>query len=148
LGIRGQIDYEAQAAVELEMAAYDGKDDGAYPFTVDIQGGIRVIGLRELFSEIVSDLSRGVPTYAISNRFHNTVAQMISLVCSQIAEETSIDRVVLSGGVFQNRLLMNKVIAALDAAGLISITHSQVPCNDGGIALGQAVIANSVSQRR
>lgn len=148
LGIRGQIDYEAQAAVELEMAAYDGQEDGAYPFTVDIQGGVRVIRLGELFSAIVSDLSRDVPIYKISNRFHNTVAQIIREVCSQIAKETGINRVALSGGVFQNRLLIRKVIAALDAVGLTAITHRQVPCNDGGISLGQAVIANSISQRR
>jgi len=146
LGIRGQIDYEAQAAVELEMAAYDGQAEGAYPFTVDIEDGVRVIKLGELFSAILSDLSRGVPPYEISDRFHNTVAQIVREACSQIASETGIDRVVLSGGVFQNRLLMRKVIAALDAAGLVPITHSQVPCNDGGVSLGQVVIASS--QRR
>jgi len=144
LGIRGQIDYEAQAAVELEMAAYDdGEADGIYPFTVDIQGGVRVIRLRELFSAILSNLSGGVPVCEISYRFHNTVAQMINQVCSEIARETGIVRVALSGGVFQNRLLMRKAIAALDAAGLTPITHSQVPCNDGGVSLGQAVIASS-----
>ena len=146
LGIRGKIDYEGQAAVELEMAVYDGEDDGAYPFTIDIEDGLRVIRLRELFSEIVSDLARGVPTYVISNRFHNAVAKMISEICSQIANEAGINRVALSGGVFQNRLLMGKATAALSAVGLIPITHSHVPCNDGGISLGQAVIANS--QRR
>ncbi len=142
LGVRGQIDYEAQAAIELEMAACDGHEDGAYPFSVDVAGGIRVIRLRELFSAIVSDLLRGIEVPTIASRFHNTVAQMIGQVCSRIAEETGISRVALSGGVFQNRLLMNKVIAALEAAGIKTIAHSQVPCNDGGISLGQAVIAN------
>ena len=145
IGVREQIDYEGQAAVELEMAAYDEQGNGAYPFALIIQDGIRIITLGELFSAIVSDLSRGVPTSAISDRFHNTVAQMVSQACYQIAKETGIVTVALSGGVFQNRLLMHKATAALDAVGLFTITHSQVPCNDGGISLGQAVIANSTS---
>jgi len=145
LGIRGQIDYEAQAAVELEMSAYDGEADGAYPFTVEMEDGVGAIRLRGLFSAILSDLSIGVPASVISGRFHNTVAQMVREVCSQIAEDTGINLVALSGGVFQNRLLLRKVTALLDTAGLTAITHSQVPCNDGGVSLGQAVIANYIS---
>ena len=145
IGVRGQIDYEGQASVELEMVAYDGQADGSYPFNIVVQDGVRVIKLRELFWAIVSDILRGIPAYAISGRFHNTVAQMISQVCSQMAKETGITMVALSGGVFQNRLLLRKVTAALDAVGLFTIIHSQVPCNDGGISLGQAVIANSIS---
>ena len=86
LGIRGQIDYEAQAAVELEMAAYDSQDDDAYSFTVDIEGGVRMIRLAQLLSAVVSDLSAGVPRAAISNRFHNTVAQIIATL-SVLLEE-------------------------------------------------------------
>ncbi len=145
IGIRGQIDYEGQAAVELELAANGGQTNSVYPFTIEIQDEIRTIRLGELFSAIISDLAKSVPTCAISNRFHNTVAQMVSQMCYQIAQETGIATVALSGGVFQNRLLMQKVTAALEAAGLAIITHSQVPCNDGGISLGQAVIANSIS---
>jgi len=143
LGIRGQIDYEGQAAVELEMAAYEGQDEAVYPFGIDIKSGVRVIRLRDLFSEMVSDLARGVPISTISNQFHNTVAKIISEICSQIAGETGIKQVALSGGVFQNRLLMRKAISALDTVGLSTITHHRVPCNDGGISLGQAVIASS-----
>lgn len=145
IGIRGQIYYEGQAAVELELAANGGQTNSVYPFTIEIQDEIRTIRLGELFSAIISDLAKSVPTCAISNRFHNTVAQMVSQMCYQIAQETGIATVALSGGVFQNRLLMQKVTAALEAAGLAIITHSQVPCNDGGISLGQAVIANSIS---
>lgn len=145
IGIRGQIDYEGQAAVELEMAANDEQSDGVYPFTIKIQDDIRIVRLDELFSAIVSDLSKNVPADAISDKFHNTAAQMVSEMCHQIAKETGIATVALSGGVFQNRRLMHKVTAALEAVGLSTITHSQVPCNDGGISLGQAVIANSIS---
>ena len=145
IGVRGQIDYEGQAAVELEMIGYEAQDEFVYPFTVAWQEGVRVIRLRDLFSSIVADLKRGVTPSEISGRFHNAVAQMVSQVCSQIADETGITKVALSGGVFQNRLLMNKVTAALNAAGLLPITHSKVPCNDGGISLGQAVIANFIS---
>jgi len=145
IGISRQIDYEGQAAVELEMVAYDGATDDSYPFTIETKGDIRVIRLGQLFSAIVSDLSQGIPAYIISGRFHNMVAQMVSQVCSKIAGETGITTVALSGGVFQNRLLMRKVIAALDAVGLFTIIHSRVPCNDSGVSLGQAVIANFIA---
>jgi len=148
IGVRGQIRYEGQAAVEMEMAASDEQTDDVYPFTIEIEDDSSIIRLDELFSAIVSDLAKGVPTGAIADRFHNTVAQMVSRMCHRIAEETGIAAVALSGGVFQNRRLMQKVAAALDTVGLSTLTHSQVPCNDGGISLGQAVIANSISQER
>ncbi len=142
LGIRGQIDYEGQAAVELEMAADEGSEEGIYPFAVEVKDGENVIKLRELFTAIMSDLTQGIPVPVISTRFHNTVAQMVSDVCSRIARETGITKVALSGGVFQNRLLLRKTTTALGATDLTPITHRRVPCNDGGISLGQAVIAN------
>lgn len=116
----------------------------SFEFFIDVNGDVRVIRLSELFSAIVSDLSESVPAYIISGRFHNMMAQMVSQVCSQIAEGTGITTVALSGGVFQNRLLIRNVTAALDAVGLSPIIHRQVPCNDGGISLGQAVIANFI----
>ncbi|MFC1870042.1 carbamoyltransferase HypF [Chloroflexota bacterium] len=146
LGIRRQIDYEGQAAVELEMAADEELVAGAYPFTIETKDDVSIIRLRELFAAIISDLAKGIPTSAISARFHHTVAQIVSEVCSRLTRETGITRVALSGGVFQNRLLLRRAVEALEAAGLTPITHSQVPGNDGGISLGQAVIANFASQ--
>jgi hydrogenase maturation protein HypF len=144
-GIRGEIDYEGQAAVELEMAAYDSIDkvgDKDYPYSIIDGDGVNIIQLKELFSAIVEDLFQGVSKAAISVKFHNTVAHIIFDMCQLIAKKTGINQVALSGGVFQNRLLFRKVIPLLESAGFSVLVHKQVPCNDGGISLGQAVIAN------
>nr|MBC8512662.1 carbamoyltransferase HypF [Dehalococcoidia bacterium] len=148
IDVRGEIDYEGQAAVELEMIAYDdsGKvaNDG-YPYSMIEHNGMSIIQLKELLSAIVEDLHQGVPKATISAKFHNTVAQMVCEMCQLMAKSTKINQVALSGGVFQNRLLLRKVVALLEPAGFSVLTHKQVPCNDGGIALGQAVIASFAS---
>jgi hydrogenase maturation protein HypF len=145
LGIRGKIDYEGQAAVELEMAAYEEDYDHAqesYPYRIVEDQGIRIVHLRDLLSAVMEDLHQGTSKGRISVKFHNTVARMINEMCHLIADETGITRVALSGGVFQNRLLSRKTVSLLESSGFQVFTHRQVPCNDGGISLGQAVIAN------
>ena len=144
IGVRGKIDYEAQAAIEMEMVAEE-TAEGRYPFSILEQEGVSIVHLQELFSAIITDLQKGVPKATISAKFHNTMAQMIAQMCRIIADKTGITRVALSGGSFQNRLLLRKTVPALEAAGLSVLTHKEVPCNDGGISLGQAVIANFAS---
>jgi len=145
VGVRKEIDYEAQAAIELEMLApnevgeFDAK---SYPFCIVEQQGMKVVKLGELISTIVQDVKNEVPVPIISLKFHNTMAQIILRMCKLIAEETGIAQVALSGGVFQNRLLLKLAITALQREGFSVLTHHLVPCNDGGISLGQAVIAN------
>jgi len=153
LGIRGEIDYEAQAAVELEMAAHSfviarGLDEAIagnnerYPYRIVAAEGIRIVHLKDLLSAVIEDLRQGVSKGRISVRFHNTVAQMVNEMCHLIADESGVRQVALSGGVFQNRLLLRKTVSLLESSGFRVFTHRQVPCNDGGISLGQAVIAN------
>jgi hydrogenase maturation protein HypF len=157
LGIRGEIDYEGQAAVELEMAAHssviipsEAKGLGeaishaqeSYPYRIVEDEGIRIVHLRDLLSAVIEDLHQGISKGRISVKFHNTVAQMINEMCQLIGSETGITQVALSGGVFQNRLLLRKTVSLLESSGFQVFTHRQVPCNDGGISLGQAVIAN------
>jgi len=144
-GVREEIDYEAQAAIELEMLAPNEVDEPAlkaYPFSIIEYQGMRLVKLGELFNTVVQDVKNQVPTPIISLKFHNTVAQIITKMCKLIATETGIAQVALSGGVFQNRLLLKLATAALDREGFSVLTHHLVPCNDGGISLGQAVIAN------
>ena len=144
-GVREEIDYEAQAAIEMEMLApeegneFEGK---TYPFSICKDQGIKVIKLGELLSAIVNDVNNQTPTSIISLKFHNTVAEIILKTCQLIAKETGITQVALSGGVFQNRLLLRLATAALQREGFSVLTHHLVPCNDGGVSLGQAVIAN------
>ncbi|MBN1862465.1 MAG: carbamoyltransferase HypF [Dehalococcoidales bacterium] len=144
-GVRSKIDYEAQAAIELEMQAPDEIDrmeEKTYPFAVTSDQGVRVVRLGELISAVACDARSQVPVPVISFRFHRTVAAIITEVCRGIAQETGINEVALSGGVFQNRLLLRLATSMLEKSGLRVFSHRLVPCNDGGISLGQAVIAN------
>jgi hydrogenase maturation protein HypF len=144
-GVREKIEYEAQAAIELEMLAAEEGDDfegKPYPFSIAEHQGIRIIKLGDLFSAIAQDVRNKTPIPFISLRFHQTVARMVLETCKSIAMESGINQVALSGGAFQNRLLLRLATAALKREGFSVITHHLVPCNDGGISLGQAVIAN------
>ena len=141
-GVRQEIDYEAQAAIELEMLAPDEVESESYPFAIVEEQGVRVVKLGGLLSAVVRDIRNQTPVPVISLKFHNSVAQMIVEVCRLIARDTGIKQVALSGGVFQNRLLLRLATAALQKAGFNVLTHHLVPCNDGGVSLGQAVIAN------
>jgi hydrogenase maturation protein HypF len=144
-GVRGEIDYEAQAAIELEMAAPDKVEDfegESYPFAIIEEQGVRVVRLAGLISSVARDVRTGVPVPIVSARFHRTVAQIITRMCRDIAEESGIKEVALSGGVFQNRLLLKLATSALKREGFRVLTHHLVPCNDGGVSLGQAVVAN------
>ncbi len=164
LGVRGRATYEAQAAIELEMAAHrwllerrrDAERlrscDFSYPFGFEGDGnGIegdrtQVIRLRMLFEALLADLQDGVSVGEMSYRFHVTVAEMMRATCERIAREAGLRTVALSGGCFQNRLLLALVVPKLREAGLHVLTHRQVPCNDGGISLGQAVIAHFATE--
>jgi len=146
IGVRGEVEYEAQAAIELEMLAYDEVDETTYyPFSVVEQDGMSLVKLQDLFSAVIHDLQNDTTQARIAVRFHNTIARMIKELCQVISDETGITQVVLSGGVFQNRLLLRKTVSLLEASDVEVFTHRRVPCNDGGISLGQAVIANFTS---
>ncbi len=150
LDIRGEIDYEGQAAVELEMTACKACPESSegtnyeegYPYRIAEGEGIRIVEVGDLLSAIVEELRQHTSKARISVKFHNTIAQIAKQMCQLINSETGINKVALSGGVFQNRLLLNKTVALLEQNGFQVFTHRQVPCNDGGISLGQAVIAN------
>jgi len=142
-GVRGQIDYEAQAVIELEMTAPDHMTQfKPYPFTMDKEKPA-VIKLHDLISTMINDVRDGAEPDMVSARFHLTMAQIILKTCRLISQQSGLKTVALSGGVFQNRLLFNLAVDALEKEGFNVLTHRLVPCNDGGISLGQAVIANN-----
>ncbi len=103
---------------------------------------MKIVRLGDLLSAVIRDSLRGISKQHISIKFHNTVAKIVDEVCRLVANDTGITRVALSGGVFQNRLLLTKAVRLLERSGFQVLTHKEVPCNDGGISLGQAVIAN------
>jgi hydrogenase maturation protein HypF len=146
LGVRQRTTYEAQAAIELEMAADKLRIANCewrnYPFGVEEGEDGIVIRLRPLFEALLVDRRDGVAVGEMAYRFHVTVAEMMRETCERIGQETGLRTVALSGGCFQNRLLLALVVPRLQEAGLHVLLHRQVPCNDGGISLGQAVIAH------
>jgi hydrogenase maturation protein HypF len=142
IGIRGEINYEGQAAIELEMVAYGGDNSGTFSYYIVEDEGIRILRLGNLLSAIIDDLEHGTSRMDISMKFHNTLARMTTEMCQIIATENGIQQVVLSGGVFQNRLLLRKTVHLLEKSGFEVYTHRQAPSNDGGISLGQAAIAS------
>ncbi|MCL0104684.1 carbamoyltransferase HypF [Dehalococcoidia bacterium] len=142
-GVRDEITYEAQAAIEMEMLApKEVQNFGGYPFSITAHQGMRVVKLGELLAAVIDDIKKGVPVPLISARFHKTISEMIVGMCRLFARERGLSQVALSGGVFQNRLLVRLATSALRAEGFTVLTHSLVPANDGGISLGQAVVAN------
>lgn len=148
IGVRSEIDYEAQAAIELEMLAGDEPDEtGSYPLPTIKQSGSSIVKLKDLLSAVIYDLQRGISPATIAARFHNSLALLTAELCQLISGETDITRVALSGGVFQNRLLLRKAVSLLEDKKFQVLTHRQVPTNDGGISLGQAVIASFASRQ-
>jgi hydrogenase maturation protein HypF len=141
LGLVSSISYEGQAAVALEMIA-DEREKRSYDFLLEEKGEAQVIRFQPLFAQILRDLQQGEGKAAISAKFHNTLVKIGADVCREIHRRGGPKKVTLSGGVFQNRFLLERMKAALENAGFDVLIHRQVPCNDGGLSLGQAVIAN------
>jgi hydrogenase maturation protein HypF len=139
LGVRDAINYEGQAAVELEQLA-DPAEQGAYPAAITGGNPLRVAGA-DLVRAAAEDLLTGVPPRVIAARLHNGVAAMISRACLLLRERSGLGTVALSGGVFQNLLLLNGVVQLLEHDGFRVLVHARVPPNDGGISLGQAAVA-------
>jgi hydrogenase maturation protein HypF len=136
IGIRQVVNYEAQAAIELE-ACVDPDETGKYRLA--IEGG--ELDPAPALAALVRDIRRGVPAGVLSARFHNGLAEGVVEVCTTARERTGLDSVVLSGGVWQNLILFRRTAAGLRERGFRVLAHQRVPANDGGVALGQAVIA-------
>jgi hydrogenase maturation protein HypF len=145
IGLRHEVTFEAQAAIELEGVAQPGIDD-AYEFGIE-DSGAQQIDFRPCIGDIVRDVKAKLPIAVISSRFHNTVAAAVTEVCRRLRQKSGLNRVCLSGGTFQNMYLLERAVAGLRATGFDVFLHSNVPPNDGGMALGQAVIANQILQR-
>jgi hydrogenase maturation protein HypF len=145
LGVRDAINYEGQAAIELEQLAetLTPAEAEAYPATLETGEGPFTIRGSDLLHAVIEDRTGRVPAPVIASRFHHGVAALIEAGCVLMRERYDLGTVALSGGVFQNLLLLNATVARLEARGFRVLTHSRVPCNDGGISLGQAVVAAS-----
>lgn len=142
IGIRDVVHYEGQAAVELEMLADEACQE-RYPYALSEEQLPHILEVGEILKGVVIDLIAGVSTRRIAAKFHNTLIDAIVYICANIRRQTALDRVVLSGGVFQNMFLLKRVVYCLSAQGFQVYVPHRLPTNDGGISLGQAVIANA-----
>lgn len=145
VGIRNEVSYEAQAAMELEVRS-KGWLAEAKPYPFDIEGGVIRIG--ELLKHVIEDVREKKSAGLIGARFHHTIAEMVEKISMQTRRETGINEIVLSGGVWQNQVLLDLTRVALMNHNFVVFTHQKTPANDGGLALGQAVIANFKSINR
>jgi len=145
VGLRQEVNFEGQAVIELEMIAQANLEQ-RYPFLVDA-GEPAQMDMRPMIENIVEDLSRSKPAGYIAACFHNTIAAAIVEVCRRIRKRDQLKRVCLSGGTFQNMYLLRRAVDGLQRDGFEVYLHALVPPNDGGISLGQAVIANEVLRR-
>ncbi len=137
LGLRHHITYEAQAAIDLEIAATAGNPLDPYHFAIDGDD----VDPRPVVRAIVEDLRRGRTVADIALTFHFAVAELVVAVAQRIRSDRALATVALTGGVFQNSLLTMACVDRLEHAGFVALTHRLVPPNDGGLALGQAYIA-------
>jgi hydrogenase maturation protein HypF len=142
LGVREVISYEGQAAIELEQHA-DPDETGSYAVPLrDLDGGSFEVSGEDLIRHVVSDRLDGAPGPVVAARFHHAVADAILAGAERLKSLHGLSTVALSGGVFQNLRLLTGTVERLEAHGFTALCHRQVPCNDGGISLGQAVVAS------
>src|SRR5271165_317760 len=140
-GIRSQVNYEAQAAIELEMAIANSSDESAYPFELVPEGEGWTIDTRGLFEALLRDLGRDVSLADISRRFHNGLVEVLAELASRLREKSGLQRVCLSGGTFQNAYLFERVCERMGKENFRVFSHGEVPAGDGGLSLGQALVA-------
>ncbi|PIP19235.1 MAG: hypothetical protein COT38_01785 [Candidatus Omnitrophica bacterium CG08_land_8_20_14_0_20_41_16] len=141
---RRKANFEAELAMELEKKAreYGGKGT-EYGFEIKKENGIYIIDPLKMFKQIVLDLRHKEQKEKLAFRFHLTAANMIKKICAALRKETGINITALSGGVFQNKLLLKLSLDLLYKEGFNVLTHRKLSCNDSGISLGQAVIAGA-----
>jgi hydrogenase maturation protein HypF len=142
-GIRTRSSYEGQAAIELEYQAMRVADARVYSWEVSKGSSLAswIIDTRPLIRDVARDAADGVSPAVIARRFHSTVVEWIADVCSRIRVATGVAQVVLSGGVFMNSLLTGESVARLTERGFNVYTQQKVPANDGGLSLGQLIVA-------
>jgi hydrogenase maturation protein HypF len=141
IGIRRKVNYEAQAAIELEMTISPSEDETGYPLELVPDGDSWIIGTRPLFEALLDDVGRNLPVAAISRRFHNGLVEGFVQLATLLRKKTALRRVCLSGGTFHNVYLSQRLEARLSEAGFEVFTQKEVPSGDGGLSLGQALVA-------
>jgi hydrogenase maturation protein HypF len=145
---KSKVTWEAELAIELEKIAKDYKRQAtSYKFKIIKDKDGYILDPLLMFKEIMGDLKDKEPQEKIAYRFHLTVAEMIRKMCSALRKENKINKVVLSGGVFQNNLLLRLTLDLLYKEVFRVFTHKKISCNDFGISLGQVAVANQMKPK-
>jgi hydrogenase maturation protein HypF len=150
LGLRHTVSFEGQAAAELEMLLEaDNIDNSSYSFEI-IKSDDEpwLLPVKPIIKGLVHDILADIPPQIISRRFHNTLAALFTRACREIREKKNINQVVLSGGVFQNLNLLEQLKVGLEALAFEVYVHEQMPANDGGISLGQAIAGRAMYEKK
>ncbi len=145
LGLVTEITYEAEAAINLEYIAAHKVCD-AYPYTIAQEESL-VIKIHDLIKSVVDDIARGTTPPVISARFHNTIAFFSLDVAKRLSKMYDVNKVCFSGGVFQNRYLLNLMIDTFQNEGFHVYVHQKLPTNDGCISYGQTILGNAESRQ-
>jgi hydrogenase maturation protein HypF len=132
--------YEGQPAIELEMAA-DPEEDGFYPAAIKVEQETLIIDTLAIFRRVVDEYRYGIDAAKIAARFHNSLVRLFASASELVREQTGLETVALSGGVFQNAMILSRLSAALLQQGFQVLTHRLTPPNDGCISLGQVAVA-------
>ena len=141
VGIRRMVNYEAQAAIELEMVIPNSLTDEGYPFELLRENDAYIIGTRPLFTSVLRDLGDQLSAGVISARFHNGLVRLLVETAHILRDRSHLDHVCLSGGTFNNAYLAERLRERLLADRFRVFTQHEVPCGDGGLSLGQAMVA-------
>ena len=147
LGTRQAVSFEGQAAMELETLA-TGRTKKSYPFEIMRDGDRIVLDLRPLVRAIAEERIKGKDPTAIAAAFHRTIIGALVAMTVAVREQTGLGKAVLSGGCFQNRVLLEGTVRELEKRDIEVYTHQLLPANDGCIALGQAIVAAAQLQAR
>jgi hydrogenase maturation protein HypF len=145
LGLIKEITYEAEAAINLEYVTAQ-RIRQYYPYTIT-EGEPMIVELADILAGVVHDIERGVSKEIVSAKFHNTVVHFSLDVTEILSKIYKINKVCFSGGVFQNRYLLNLMIERFEAAGFEVYVHQKLPTNDGCISYGQVILGNTLKSK-
>ncbi|MBK1809859.1 carbamoyltransferase HypF [Clostridium sp. YIM B02505] len=141
LGFNRKVTFEGEAAIYLENIAY-GYSRAYYEFEIEQKENQYVINTNYIIYSVLKDIKKKIKKEVIAMKFHNTIIKFTEAMCIKLYNDYDINKVALSGGVFQNSILYERIYNNLASKGFRVYTNNKLPCNDGGISLGQIIIAN------
>jgi len=136
LGIKTKISFEGEAAIQLEAICHP-TENGRYQYEIEDFNGTYIVNTDKIIKEVLNDLKENMDKSIIARKFHNTVVSFSLEMCKLLREKYGIHSVALSGGVFQNEILLMGLYKELIESNFKVYIHKEIPCNDGGVSVGQ-----------